>query len=142
MPRLNRRNFLQISSAAGLVPVLPPVSMGAAVSYTPSTSQLLWTAMLKRANTAPKLAALSKTMGLSGRAAIGVSTQLAGAKLITSEVANSIGTHASQASAGNVRSFFGPKSKKLQKDFVQFLKHEMQNAAEEARFLEDDISLN
>jgi hypothetical protein len=77
MPNLNRRNFLQMISAAGLAPALPAfATTGVGASSGMSSAQMLWLSMYKRAESASELTSLAKSMGISTEAAQGVYAKL------------------------------------------------------------------
>jgi len=121
MPNVNRRNFLQMTSAAGLVPMMPAMTMQAATVAPANTAKMLWAGMLLRANTTSKLVALGQTMGLSGRAAVGISAKLATAQVISSETASQIVLQTSKIPAQSPRAWIGPRAQTMQRDILRFL---------------------
>jgi len=126
MPKFNRRNFLQITSAAGLVPIMPAMLVQAATVAPVNAAQMLWAGMLSRANTGPKLAALGQTMGLTGRAAVGISAKLAAAQVIGSETASQIAVQTSKLPVQPPRAWIGPKAQNMQRDILRFLTEDPQ----------------
>jgi hypothetical protein len=92
MPQLSRRRFLQVASAAGLVPALPafPASVTAATTRGLTASQMLWASLQARAGSAQNLGRMTQSMGISGEAAKGVYTKLIQNHAVTAHGAASL----------------------------------------------------
>lgn len=77
MPELNRRHFLQMASAASLVPAIPALPASAATAPSAMTSaQMLWAKLYANAGNAPNVTGLARAMGISSEAAQGVFAKL------------------------------------------------------------------
>lgn len=89
MPRLNRRFFLQLTGAAGLAPAIPALPARAAVAAPAgaTTSQMLWASLHAQAGTAPKLARVAQSFGLSAKAATGICAKVTGVHLAAASTA-------------------------------------------------------
>lgn len=88
MPELNRRFFLKMAGAAGLVPVLP--ALPAAASGGATSSQMLWASLYARAGSAQGFAGVTQTMGLSGQAAQGVYAKVIGSHALAAQGATQL----------------------------------------------------
>jgi hypothetical protein len=100
MPRLNRRRFMQLTSSAGLAPLLPALPLGAAVPPTSATSaQMLWASLYARAGNASSAAAVAKSMGVSNATAQGIFTKLAHANILTAPGVRALG-HVARSGSG------------------------------------------
>lgn len=87
MPTLSRRNFLQVTGAAGLVPVLPalPASAAAATTSSATSAQMLWASLIAKAGNAQNAASVASAMGVPNHTAQGIFAQLVQKKLVTAQ---------------------------------------------------------
>lgn len=94
MPKLNRRNFLQFASAAGLAPALPGLAATAAPAAAApagaSSAQMLWASIYARAGTAAGFGQVAGSMGLPPAAAAGVAGQVVQHQALTASVASRV----------------------------------------------------
>ena len=90
MPKLNRRNFLQFISAAGVAPAIPALPASAAPAGMTS-SQMLWASMLSRPGTARNAAGLARTMGISTSTVQGIHAKLIQSHLLAGHGASTLG---------------------------------------------------
>lgn len=132
MPKLNRRIFLQMTGAAGLMPVLPASRIAAAPKVA-THAQMMWASLYARAGNVKSAADVARTMGVSGAAARGIFSKLAAANLLSAPGAHMLGhMTTSPSKAGVVKS----KASKLE------LRDMLRNALEEdePEALEDEDS--
>ena len=91
MPNLDRRGFLRLSGAAGLVPFLPSVPARAVAATTNvPTSKALWAGIYAKSGSVPRFASVAGNMGLSNAAIQGVAARSVGVKIALSAAVNPI----------------------------------------------------
>ncbi len=78
MPKLNRRRFLQVLSAAGLAPAMPAFAASATTTTAAglTTSQMLWRSLYAQAGSVQNLGGITRGMGISTTATHSVYTKL------------------------------------------------------------------
>ena len=83
MPNLNRRLFLQMTSAAGLAPVLPALPANSAVvARSASSSQMLWASLFAKAGNVKSAADVARTVGVPNAVAKNIYTKLTAANIV------------------------------------------------------------
>ncbi len=123
MPKLNRRRFLQVATAAGLSPALPAFSGGAAAGTgTASHSQMLWASLHARAGSPQAFARVTSSMGLTPRAATGVSAKIIQGRVLTAHSAARVNRLANPARPRSVGSAPQPDQSALRRRLDRFLK--------------------
>jgi hypothetical protein len=92
MPKLNRRNFLQIVTAASVAPALPALPARAAVASQGAVhSKMLWASLSARAGSAAKFAGVARSMGLSTQTAQGVYANVARSQIVAAHRVSRLG---------------------------------------------------
>ena len=78
MPKLDRRRFLQVLSAAGLAPAIPAFAASATTTTAAglTTSQMLWRRLYAQAGSVQNLGEITRGMGISTTATHNVYTKL------------------------------------------------------------------
>ena len=92
MPKLNRRRFLQVFSAAGLAPAMPALAASATTTTAAglTTSQMLWGSLYAQAGSVQNMGGISRGMGISTTATHSVYTKLIQNHALTAHGASSL----------------------------------------------------
>ena len=92
MPKLNRRRFLQVFSAAGLAPAMPALAASATTTTAAglTTSQMLWGSLYAQAGSVQNMGGISRGMGISTTATHSVYTKLFQNHALTAHGASSL----------------------------------------------------
>lgn len=82
MPVLNRRRFLQVASAAGLVPAMPALPAAAPATSAYTSAQLMWAKLYAQAGNAPNVQGLARALGVAPDVAKGLYATLSQTKVV------------------------------------------------------------
>ena len=91
LPNFDRRGFMQMFGAAGLVPLMPALPATAVAATAPMpTSKALWAGIYSKAGSVPKFVDAARGMGLSNASIQGVSARTLGVRVSAAAAANQV----------------------------------------------------
>ena len=92
MPKLNRRRFLQVATAAGFAPIVPALPARATIAAPAglTASQMLWGSLHARAGSMQNLGSLTRSMGISTKATQGIYARVIQNHAVTAHGASSL----------------------------------------------------
>lgn len=85
MTQVNRRQFMQMASAAGLAPALPALNLP--TGPAPHGAQTLWTSLTTHAGATPTMTGFARAMGMPPAAAKGIYANLMRNHVIAAQAA-------------------------------------------------------